>query len=59
MANSGYTLEQTLTDRMTESLRNVVTELYREVSARFATKQEADIIYASVDTCESIVDELT
>lgn len=45
--------------KLAENLTKVCRELWDEASAQFATKQEAGANYASVATCEAIIDELT
>ena len=58
MAN-GNNNTPTPKQNLTESLTRVCAELWNEASATFATKQEAGADFASTETCESIIDELT
>ena len=51
--------QQTVMQMIRASQTNVVTELWTQALATFATKQEAGANYASVQTCEAAIDELT
>ena len=45
----------TPTEKMTVSLRNVITEVWKSASAAFATKQEVGVDYATEAECRAIV----
>lgn len=57
MANDNNT-PQTPKEKLALSLLRVLTELWAESSAAFATKQETGADFASISTCGAAVDEL-